>query len=188
LNLEAALTEILERNVPDTIMNLQSAIQLIDSMAIEMRSISHSLMPRVLEDFGLVDALENLCNKLDNTNKIKVSFLNVGVNKRCDKLVELGLYRITQELINNAIKHSKAQTIQVQLIHRSDSLMLMVEDDGIGFDLNNIKDDDEGIGLLNVESRAKAFGGDFFLDTADGRGVIATIEIPINGDTYPNGF
>jgi signal transduction histidine kinase len=186
LNLEAVLAEIEESHQTTTIKNLRTAVELIDSMAGEIRSISHSLMPRVLEDFGLVDALESLCNSLDNTNKIKVSFLNVGVNERFDKLVELGIYRITQELLNNALKHSKAQTIQVQIISRSDSLVLMVEDDGIGFNIQEVDDEDEGIGLLNIESRAKAMGGSFYLDTAEGHGVIATIEIPLNADIYPS--
>jgi signal transduction histidine kinase len=186
LNLEAVLAEMQENNKSNSIKNLTAAVELIDSMAVEMRSISHSLMPRVLEDFGLVDALESLCNSLDNTNKIKVSFLNVGVIERFDKLVELGLYRITQELLNNAQKYSKAQSIQVQILNRSDSLVLMVEDDGVGFDIQEIEDKDEGIGLLNIESRAKALGGTFFLDTSEGHGVIATIEIPLNADIYPN--
>jgi signal transduction histidine kinase len=186
LNLEAVLAEIKENNDSGSIKNLKTALELIDSMAGEMRSISHSLMPRVLEDFGLVDALESLCNNLDNSNKIKVSFLNVGVKDRFDKLVELGLYRITQELLNNAMKHSKAQNIQVQILNRSDSLVLMVEDDGVGFNIQDIEDNGEGIGLLNIESRAKALGGSFFLDTAEGHGVIATIEIPLNADIYPD--
>lgn len=186
LNLEAVLAEIEESHQTTTIKNLRTAVELIDSMAGEIRSISHSLMPRVLEDFGLVDALESLCNSLDNTNKIKVSFLNVGVNERFDKLVELGIYRITQELLNNALKHSKAESIQVQIISRSDSLVLMVEDDGIGFNIQEVDDEDEGIGLLNIESRAKALGGSFYLDTAEGHGVIATIEIPLNADIYPS--
>ena len=182
LNLEGTLTELGGKAPHDSITNLQTAIQLIDSMAMEMRTISHSLMPRVLEDFGLVDALESLCNRLDNTNRIKVSFIHSGVNERFDKLLELGLYRISQELLNNALKHSRAQSILIQLIHRADSLMLMVEDDGIGFNPEDIPDDDEGIGLQNIESRAKALGGDFFLDAAEGRGVIATIEIPLNAE------
>jgi signal transduction histidine kinase len=186
LNLEAVLTEIEENHETNSIKNLRIAVEMIDSMAGEMRSISHSLMPRVLEDFGLVDALESLCNSLDNTDKINVSFLNVGVHERFDKLVELGIYRITQELLNNALKHSRAQSIQVQIINRSDSLVLMVEDDGVGFNIQEVDDSDEGIGLLNVESRAKALGGSFYLDTAEGHGVIATIEIPLNADIYPN--
>lgn len=161
----------------ETRLKLENTIQLIDSIAEEMRSLSHDLMPKSLIDFGLKASIEGLCSRINKASKIQVNFFAPDNDERFDPLVEFGLYRITQELINNALKHSKANNLTIQLVRHDESILLMVEDDGQGFDF--YEDKDKGIGLTNIEARTSALGGIFLLDSEIGKGVTATIEIPI---------
>ena len=155
----------------------KKSYQMIDEVADDLRSISHNLMPKVLSDFGLVAALETLCEKIDATKSIKVVFIHNGIDKRLSEAVELGLYRISQELINNTLKYAEAKKINLQLLKRDGSLQLMYEDDGKGFYPDLIS---SGIGLTNIENRTKALAGEVILDSQPGRGMTATIEIPLN--------
>lgn len=154
--------------------------ELIQEVATDIRDISHTLMPSVLTDLGLVAALENMCRKADNAGVIDVKFFHSGFHERMESSLALGVFRIAQELLNNALKHAKAEQINVQLVKHPHSIMLTVEDDGDGFD-----DDPDGspaeagIGLRNVETRTAALGGQFHLEAQLGHGVLATIEIPI---------
>ena len=162
LNLDALYSELLNKVPDDFLHRLADSIELIDSLTTDMRNISRDLMPKVLSDFGLAAALENLCRSVNDSNKLKVGYYTSVREKRYDNALELGLFRIGQELINNAIKHSDASIVNVQLIEHTDSLVLMVEDNGRGFDEIAINQNNQGIGLINIESRAKALGGEFF--------------------------
>lgn len=150
---------------------------LIDSLATELRDISHALMPKALMDFGVVSALQNFTEKL-SSKKVDVQFLHMGMDQRLPQLVELGLYRIAQELVGNALKHAKANHISIQLLRNTHNVVLIVEDNGVGFEQQEVELT-EGIGLQNIETRTQSLGGIFDLDTGQGIGVTATIDIPI---------
>ena len=164
---------------PDALARLEQATELIDSVAEELRTVSHALMPRELLDFGLNQALLSLCNKLQRTKRVRVELIATGELSGLDSQLALALYRSTQELINNAIKHAKPTTISIQLIRHSASLVIMVEDDGCGMSDSARKAAESGIGLLNIESRVTALSGTFVLDSSPGAGTVATIEIPL---------
>lgn len=155
---------------------------LLRNVAADLRDISHALMPSVILDFGLVTALENLARSATESEQIQVSFICTGlVDRDLDATIELGLFRITQELLSNALKYSQAKNIIIQLVKHPQSVVLMVEDDGIGFDAHRVRSyTNEGMGLRNVETRTLSMGGFFTLDTQQGRGVVASIEIPLN--------
>lgn len=178
LLLEAISAESYRKDASKFNSRMFEILDMIDSITGDIRNISHQLMPKILLDFGIIPALENLVNRINKAEKIKVIFFHSILSDRFPELIELGLYRICQELINNAIKHSEATEIQVQLIEHPDSLILMVEDNGKGFNKTQIMQENPGVGLINVESRTNAFGGNFILDTAISKGVTATIEIP----------
>ena len=159
---------------------LQNAIEMLQMIADDLRAISHALMPGAILDFGLITALENMCLKADENGKVHINFIFSGKQERFDQQIELGLYRIAQELIHNALKHAKAKQINIQLIRFSSSLLLMVEDDGMGFNPKIIvTEKNTGIGLRNVKTRTKTLGGKFNLDTRPGSGVCVTIEVPL---------
>ena len=156
----------------------RKSYEMIDEAANDLRSISHNLMPKVLSDFGLIDALETLCEKINDTKGIEVSFINSGLYERLDEVTELALYRIAQELINNTLKYAQANKITLQIIRRELNIQLMYEDDGKGFSPEMVS---QGIGLMNIENRAKALAGEVVIDSHPERGMTATIEIPLNG-------
>jgi PAS domain S-box-containing protein len=185
LTLETVVSELKQKDNASALQKLENTSMLIDSITGDLRNISRDLMPTVLEDFGLVAALENLCRRLDEANKLKVNFYSSGMKNRFEKNLELGLYRIGQELVNNAIKHSGGTTLNFQLIRHKNSIVLMVEDNGTGFNEEAKNPANHGIGLINIEARTKALGGEFFIDSSEGRGVIATVEIPLMAEKTP---
>lgn len=155
----------------------RKSYSMIDEAANDLRSISHNLMPKLLSDFGLVEALETHCEKINDTKGIKVDFIHSGKIYRLDMVTELALYRISQELINNTLKYAMAKKITLQLIKRDTNIQLMYEDDGQGFSYQKV---DKGLGLMNIENRAKALAGEVVIDSQPGKGMTATIEIPLN--------
>lgn len=148
--------------------NLQSAIR-------EVRGISHDLMPEVLESFGLKEAVKQICNSLQDRSGIQVKFDHVDLETRYNPLIEMNLYRIAQELVNNIQKHSKCKRVFVTLMDHGDSLNLTVEDDGQGFDKSQ---DVNGIGLRNVRSRVALMGGQIDVESALNSGTLINIEVP----------
>lgn len=151
----------------------------LDESIAEVRGISHQMMPRVLAEMGLIPAIDDMLNKsLGNTN-IKYEFEHHKVQEqRFDDNLEVSLYRICQELINNIIKHSGAKAVSIQLIKTTSHLVLVVEDNGKGFTFGG-KESQNGIGLMNIQSRAKAMHGEVNYQPSPEQGTVATIRIPL---------
>jgi len=158
---------------------LAKLIDVIDLVTVDIRSISHALLPSALIDFGLETALQNLCTLVQRQTKSKIECFISQKKSRLEPTMELGLYRIAQELLNNALKYASANNIAVQLFKHDTNVSLMVEDDGIGFDSADLEKNLQGIGFKNVLSRVESLGGKFSLESALGEGVLATIEIPL---------
>lgn len=178
--LEAVIEKLKSSN--DLISDeIRAVVQSSKEVSEELRSISHTLIPRVLIDFGIVAALQGLVNRINAGNKCKVEFINSFTGVELDQEIELNLYRITQELLNNALKHAQADHIFVQLVKNDQRLVLMIEDNGIGFDLEKLRHS-EGIGLNNVETRTKVLGGELNIESAPNRGTVIIIEVPIDED------
>ncbi|MEO1053203.1 MAG: sensor histidine kinase [Bacteroidota bacterium] len=136
---------------------------LLDDTIETVRGISKELLPKALEMSGLTKAVEELCDKIDNPKGLRVRFAEEGAEKRLEKEKELLVYRIIQELINNAIKHSQAQKIEVKIGWQNGTLNLAVMDDGVGFDMDEVNQrsgKDRGIGLYTIENRASLLNAD----------------------------
>jgi signal transduction histidine kinase len=129
----------------------------------------------VVEEFGYTTALEGLVNKINETRQIHFNLVMFGMKKRLKKEYELALYRITQELINNVLKHAEAKQVSLQIGLRDEKIILMIEDDGRGFDINTHKD---GYGLHNLEARTRLMKGIMTIDSQPGKGTSVLIEIP----------
>jgi signal transduction histidine kinase len=177
-HLETIIDRIKEKD-PQTASELQSLVEVSNDVSEELRSVSHSLMPRVLLDFGIVAALQGLINRINASNKCRVEFIHSFSGNELDQAIELNLYRITQELLNNGIKHANATNIFVQLVKNGDRLNLMVEDNGSGFEMNELTDSD-GIGLSNIEMRTKVLGGELNIDSSPNRGTVITVDVLLN--------
>tara|TARA_B100001109_G_scaffold255772_1_gene260730 strand:+ start:10956 stop:12881 length:1926 start_codon:yes stop_codon:yes gene_type:complete len=156
------------------------ANDLLDQACTEVRTISHNLGTGMVANFGLQRAMEELCESIDQTGKVKCQFLNHNLANSYKLDIEINLYRITQEALNNAIKHAKAKLISVQLNDLGNELSLHIEDDGQGFDQQNL---DLGMGLKNLEKRAEKIAGHLHIDSSLGRGTSIIVEVPLNKES-----
>ena len=141
----------------------------------EIRKLSHSLVPPSLNDIGLAASIQDMCDGLRGS--FTIEFIYEGFNE--DVLPEnmrLTIYRIIQEQINNIIRHSNASRIFISLQTIDDSILLFIEDDGRGFNVNKVK---KGLGFTNMSNRAGLFGGRVKIDSSEGKGCLVEIEIPI---------
>lgn len=152
----------------------------IDGIISQVREISHNLLPYSLKHFGLLKAIDDLCSRLTKEKKMEVVFSKIDINdeSRWDPLIEAELFRIIQELVTNCLKHAQANKLLVELIAGENTLYLTVEDNGIGFELNNIKV--AKFGLNNIETRIQLLGGSMSFDSRPGKGTTIMINIPIN--------
>ena len=151
---------------------LQQAIQ-------ETREIAHNLMPKTLEEFGLASALHGLTELLSDTQAVQIDYYTNITGKLGEQGIEFSLYRIAQELLNNALKHSNATKINLQLILHTDSVVLTIDDNGEGFNPEESTTTHKGLGLRNISSRLRAIKGHILLDSAPGQGTVVTVEVPI---------
>ena len=154
-----------------------SGLQFLNHAISETRNISQNLLPKAIQDYGLELAIESLISHLRSSNEIEFYFYkNLGDAEIPDK-VQINLYRIFQEAMNNAIRHGKPQRIDVQLVYSSKELLLIVEDNGTGFD---IADDSRfGIGIRSMRTRAGAMAADLDIVSNKGRGTIVNVVVPL---------
>jgi two-component system, NarL family, sensor kinase len=150
----------LARTLPDPKSMDETKLMLDDTIA-SVRRISRDLMPATLEKFGFLNAIKELCERFQATSKIQIKFSEPDEFPTIDKQRQLMLFRIVQELLNNAIKHANATSIHVT-IQNENGIYVTVEDDGVGFDpVHEMKENQngKGLGLFNIENRAHLLGG-----------------------------
>ena len=138
------------------------------------------MMANALIRNGLASAVRDFVQRLGAGGTIRTELEIVGLNERLDPGVEMMLYRVLQELVNNILKHAQASLVSIQLIRHEDSIVLQVEDNGLGFDAQAMEKSD-GIGMANIRSRVGLVNGSFFIDSQPGHGTTATIEVPTSG-------
>ena len=159
---------------------LENAVALVDDAVKEVRSVSHDMMANALIRNGLASAVRDFVHRLGAAGTIRTELEIVGLNDRLDPGIEMMLYRVLQELVNNILKHARANLVSIQLIRHEDSIVLQVEDNGLGFDAQAMEKSD-GIGMANIRSRVGLVNGSFFIDSQPGHGTTATIEVPTSG-------
>lgn len=151
-------------------------LKILDQSTIELRDLSHKLMPKGLVKFGLEKAIEGLMELSLKFTKIDFHYEFSGIANRIPEKIELNLYRVIQELTQNVVKHSEATKIDIQLYQLQNNLHLILEDNGKGFLMEGSKD---GIGLQNINSRVESMHGSLNYDSKIERGTIVTIKIPL---------
>jgi PAS domain S-box-containing protein len=156
--------------------------KLLDDVMKEAREISYNLMPSVLVDFGLVPALQLLSEQFSNRTNIKVQYHTHNIAERLDPQLEIGLYRIVQESLNNVAKHADASEVNLQVIRNAEGIRLVIEDNGKGMQksISSIRAMDKGgMGLVSMRERANSLGGKFTIDSMPKSGTLITVEIPL---------
>ena len=155
----------------------EKTIALVDESCKEVRNISHNMMPNVLLKSGLASAIRDFIEKI-NSDRLKVYLETEGLNEHIDANIEVVLYRVIQELVNNVIKHSGADRLDIQLNKFEKEISVIIEDNGRGFDASQ-KDKFEGIGLKNIIARVEFLKGEVEWDSSPGRGTVVSIHIPV---------
>jgi two-component system NarL family sensor kinase len=160
--------------------SIMESKKMLDDTIESVRRISRDLMPSTLEKFGLTQAVQEMCERFQSTSTLPIVFEEEGETPSFSKKRELMIFRIVQELLNNALKHAEASLIKVTFSNH-DNLLVTVEDNGRGFNAEDHKSDrsaGKGLGLFNIENRARLVGAtvDFNAPTVHGSKVI--IKIP----------
>jgi signal transduction histidine kinase len=173
-----ALRSRIESNSPEEKEVLKKLSTVLDDSARDVRSISHQMMPRALQERGLLPAISDMLEKSLGLTSIRYTLEHYKVQDiRFDERVEVGVYRVCQELISNIIKHSGASEVMVQLLMSKQYLILIVEDNGKGFSKDKTG---SGIGLMNMTSRINTVNGDITMEPSPESGTVATIRIPVS--------
>lgn len=158
--------------------SLQSINDLVDHSLEELRQISRSLAQSSIKNQSTVELLEQLSSRVNHLNKCEVKFECSSSIKIHSIAIKTVIYRITQEFIQNSIKHAKCSLITIKLIQDTDRTTLHLEDNGIGFDMDNVANG--GIGISNFEERAKWIGATLHYNSEIDYGTRLIIEIPEN--------
>jgi len=151
----------------------------LDETISHVRRISRELVPTTLERFGLPAALQEFAARSNNSDSLRITFGFSGdENYRLPSRTELMLYRIAQELINNAMKHSAGQNVHIQLSLPPQTFGMVIEDDGQGFNLENVRLlPSPGLGLDSIEGRLRVINGKINYQTAHQEGCRVSIEL-----------
>lgn len=138
------------------------------------RKIAHDLLPPTLEKFGLEAAMEELCDEVGDTGTFKIHTEFQYPQNLLAADDELHLFRITQELFNNAIKYAEAETIRLSLVANGPGVVLMYDDDGKGFDVSEAKKA-KGLGLSGISNRAEILNATMEMQSSEGEGLLVRI-------------
>jgi PAS domain S-box-containing protein len=178
--------DMLIQRPPESAAEIQERIQKLSAQIKQLSSsvhdLSHQLHPAKLEQLGVVAALRSLCQELTNSHGLPIGFEHDEIPERLPDDAALCLYRITQECLQNVIKHSAAHHVEVVLKGHSDSLILRVVDDGIGFDSRSL-DGKAGLGLASMRERLRLVDGEFAIDSRPGSGTRIEVRVPLTGAT-----
>lgn len=176
INLNANLLKDGELNADEYLKVNNSILEATDKTLESARKIAHDLLPPLLSNFGLKDAIEELADSFSNSKKISIKY-NIKYPKNYfNKKEELHLFRITQELINNSIRHGKATESEIIISCKSNNLLFTYTDNGIGFDANN-KAHQKGLGTQNIESRVSLLKGNYTIESQKNKGFKILITI-----------
>lgn len=174
MNLEA-LEERLELKENEYI--LKNSIGLLNESITEIRDVSHQILPNNIIRMGLTNALKSLIGKIDQ-NKVQIDLRIEGMLKDIHPDIQLMVYRILQEGINNILKHAKAKKVEIAININEQFISAIIKDDGIGFETGSLKAE-EGIGLSNISSRIRFLKGTYIIKSIINEGTTLQFDVPL---------
>lgn len=162
------------------LIQLHNARKLVKRAVIETRTISQNLMPQTIEKHGLITAVKSLIKQYQLSSEIKFIFnQNIEVPVSLDKEIETNVYRIIQELLSNAVRHSNCDQIWITLDKEQSQLTCIIKDNGIGALIDDIKNTD-GLGLQSIRDRVELLYGSIEFNNKLQEGLVVTIKIPLD--------
>jgi signal transduction histidine kinase len=154
--------------------DLREIQEIVQSTLEKVRALSHALHPVILDEIGLESALDQYLPAFEKQTGIAIQFEKSGAGRELDRGVTIHLYRVMQEALNNVAKHSKCKRAAVRLRYLPDSVVLEVQDEGVGFDASEGK----GMGLISMRERAELVNGNLEIEGRGGRGASIRLSIP----------
>jgi signal transduction histidine kinase len=168
-----------EKLIDDENKLYEKTDDLIEEAYQKVRNMAHFKNSGIIGNEGLVPAVKKMADKMSVLNLLDINVIPFGLKDRLDNKLEVSLFRMIQELCTNIIKHAKANEVNIYLTqHNGTDINLIIEDNGIGFDLKTVKSSN-GMGLKNIEKKVEQMGGTFSIDTIIDKGTTIIIDIPL---------
>jgi signal transduction histidine kinase len=166
--------------VPAVEPHVLEVTQLLDQIEVQLRRLSHELMPALLNDLGLVPALRYLFEGLAQRSQLQIS-IDAVPEQRLPRRVETTLYHVAKEALHNVTKHARATAVWIRFERKAGSISCHIRDNGVGFDPASIavRRGEQGFGLIGIRERLSVVGGDMQINSADGSGTELVISIPV---------
>ncbi len=168
----------LNESIPQEKEKLKLVTDLVNSAQYESKNMALNLMPLTLKENGLVESIRHICAKYNKPDVQEIAFNSYNIPDKLEPVVEINTYRICQELLNNAVKYSKAKNIFLQLFCRDGKLIIQIEDNGVGFDKSKTKAD--SLGMNTLRDRVGLLKGEIEIDTAPEKGANIFIELSLH--------
>lgn len=154
-----------------------TAMNVLDGAVRDVRTIAHTLSSSTLQELGIVAALQEIVASTTTSEGVRFTLDVHGIDEHIPEQVELGVYRIAQELITNILRHAHAENAHISLLKGEREVILMIEDNGVGFDPK--ERGVGGMGRRNMEARVRTMNGRIMFDSIPGHGTTVTVEIPL---------
>jgi PAS domain S-box-containing protein len=174
------MTRHLPESESDVLARLKESIQLINDGVKAVRAICSGLRPGVLDDLGLAAAIEWQAGEFASRNGVQCKVTVPPVDLHLDGDRATATFRIFQECLTNVIRHAQAKSVRVELCQEEESILLVVEDDGIGFSESGFSNALGSLGLLGMKERAQFCGGDVQISSSPGNGTTVTVRVPVD--------
>lgn len=171
-----AVAEVARELPPQSRARLQEVRRLLHRIEVELRNLSHELRPTVLDRLGLLPALQSLAENVARRAGIRIHVTGEDAG-RLPSVVEITLYRIAQEALNNVVRHARARSASIELRAGPERVSCAIRDNGVGFAPERVRKG-EGLGLTGINERLHALGGSLHIASQPRRGTVLRAEIP----------
>jgi PAS domain S-box-containing protein len=175
--------EMMGQDPPDSAAEVRNRIyehlRRVDEIATDVQAISHRLHSSKLRYLGIVVAAKSFCNELSEQHKVEIDFTHIDIPPSVPEEVSLCLFRVLQEALHNAVKHSRVRHLEVELRGASDGIHLSVRDSGVGFD-PEVAINNRGLGLVSMQERVNLVKGTFSIDSKPKRGTTIHVRVPFS--------
>ncbi len=177
LNLAMLQKQLPHSDVAGMQRRMSDLIALIDEAKANAKDITVDLRPLLLEDRDLLSALEEYARKFEGSTGIAVEVNGTNLGRRLPPDKKIALFRIAQEALTNCAKHAQASVVAIDFNSDSDDLLMSVADNGVGIDLAGVSAKMQGLGLLSMQERAEAVGGNWRIESSPGKGTRVTVRV-----------
>ncbi|OEH92187.1 sensor histidine kinase [Bacillus solimangrovi] len=170
-----------EQGADDALKEIKNMKNMVRSALYEVRKIIYDLRPMALDDLGLVPTLKRYLNTIKDYNKLDIEFNSIGKDKRLPRRLEVALFRLVQEAVQNSCKHAEPSLIQVKMQIAQKYATMVIKDDGKGFDTSAKKNG--AFGLIGMKERIELLEGELTIDSKLGKGTVIIIQVPLEEKT-----